>query len=781
MIDYPFKSTLSYAKLAEFWDSQLEANPNDPMAKEIIARLEKTPELRQPIAEQDVIDKHMDTVQMMLTAVFPSIKKDDGIYAAGMPFAMESLHKSKMMEAMMVRAMKEVTPEMMAEYRVQKMLDACTIILNKFYGYDIETKLRFVMDTTDPETGFIQYFQFMIDTDFIDVIPTKELKKIPEEDIRDLLNNQNDLQKWMEVIEPENFEFVGLAIMFLVDVTDRELLSSMKLDLLERDAVTSRAKFDLIENKIRSLTRIPDLRLGMIAYTGNEEDFGSYGGKIWNSILVDTPEELMNSFGECVYGKLQDSLAPMLIDDLKRLDSLTEIEEKILRKGYRNLALLPVWHDGKPIGVLEMASKEVGKLNTMTILGLSEIVPLIGLAAKRSMDERMTKVQAVIKEKYTAIHPAVEWKFAEAASKWVKAQEKGVAVDLPEIAFDEVYPLYGQSDIRDSSVERSRAIQTDMIHQLNLAREVLGKATETKGFPIFDELDYRLGKMIDRVRKGLNSGDEAEVMEFIHREIEPLIDHMEKDERYSDVVERYRSSLDQDHAIVYNHRKAYEESVTTINETISNLIEEEESKAQQAFPHYFEKYKTDGVEYNIYAGPGMFRNNEFGPLYLKNLRLWQLLLMCRVARKAEAIVPDLPVQLRTTHLILAFHTPLAIRFRSDEKKFDVEGTYNLRYEIVKKRIDKAYVKGTEERVTQPGKIAIVYSQQKEAQEYLRFIEYLDSIGIVEGEVEEFELQDLQGVQGLRGIRFAVKQYDVEAEADQKMEELLSLALKQVSE
>ncbi len=28
----------------------------------------------------------------------------------------------------------------------------------------------------------------------------------------------------------------------------------------------------------------------------------------------------------------------------------------------------------------------------------------------------------------------------------------------------------------------------------------------------------------------------------------------------------------------------------------------------------------------------------------------------------------------------------------DEKRFDVDGAYNARYEIVKKRIDKAYVK-----------------------------------------------------------------------------------------
>jgi len=88
----------------------------------------------------------------------------------------------------------------------------------------------------------------------------------------------------------------------------------------------------------------------------------------------------------------------------------------------------------------------------------------------------------------------------------------------------------------------------------------------------------------------------------------------------------------------------------------------------------------------------------------------------------------LPVPLETTHLVLVQHTPLSIRFRFDEKRFDVDGAYDIRYEIVKKRIDKAVVAGTTERLTQPGKIAIVYSQPGEAQEYRSYIEYLQSLG-----------------------------------------------------
>jgi len=116
----------------------------------------------------------------------------------------------------------------------------------------------------------------------------------------------------------------------------------------------------------------------------------------------------------------------------------------------------------------------------------------------------------------------------------------------------------------------------------------------------------------------------------------------------------------------------------------------------------------------------------------------------------------LSLPLETTHLILVHSAPLSIRFRMDEKKFDVDGAYNIRYEIIKKRIDKSLVKDSDERITQPGKIAIIYSQEKDAAEYLQYIEYLKFKDLLIGEIERLELEELQGVSGLKALRIAVK-------------------------
>ena len=116
---------------------------------------------------------------------------------------------------------------------------------------------------------------------------------------------------------------------------------------------------------------------------------------------------------------------------------------------------------------------------------------------------------------------------------------------------------------------------------------------------------------------------------------------------------------------------------------------------------------------------------------------------------------DVSVPLQATHLILVQHQPLSIRFRVDEKRFDVDGAYDIRYEIVKKRIDKARIKGTRERVTQPGQLAIVYSTADEAAEYKRYVDFLQTKGYFASGVEELELEDLPGISGLKALRVTI--------------------------
>jgi len=161
------------------------------------------------------------------------------------------------------------------------------------------------------------------------------------------------------------------------------------------------------------------------------------------------------------------------------------------------------------------------------------------------------------------------------------------------------------------------------------------------------------------------------------------------------------------------------------------------------------------VEFDIYIGQSITPQLPFNVLYLKNLRLWQLTAMAAIAKLTHGLLPTLSKRLQTTQLIFIHSNSIDISFRNDERRFDVEGGYNIRYQVIKKRIDKANIKDTNERLTQPGKIALVYFNKKEADEYVEYINYLQEKGILKPGIEYLDLEELQGVSGLKALRVDV--------------------------
>jgi hypothetical protein len=469
------------------------------------------------------------------------------------------------------------------------------------------------------------------------------------------------------------------------------------------------------------------------------------------------------------YENFIESGKPLIVEDVAISSIPKDIQGQFLSQGIRNMVFIPLRHENEISGVLELGSPNTGDLTTVSLVMLEDVLPLFSLAVKQSFEEQNAKIEAIVKEKFTAIHPSVEWRFTEAAMNLLEKQEKGETAEIEPIIFPEVYPLYGASDIRNSSVERNKAIQQDLITQLTLAKRLLEGVTAYQTLPIFEKLTLATDKHISIIKSGLLSDAEITVHDFLKREIEPVIRHLaDAHPQLQADIERYWEALDPDLGVIYEKRKAFEESLTQINETLSGYIEEEENKAQQMFPHYFEKYKTDGIEYNIYLGSSLVEERVFHSIYLKNLRLWQLITMCEIARRTKALKPHLKIPLETTQMILVHSQPLSIRFRMDERHFDVDGAYNIRYEIIKKRIDKAVIKGTRERLTQPGKIAIIYSQMNEALEYNDYIEYLQEKNLLTNKIERLDLEDLQGVQGLKAIRVEVNLNQKEVEGTKKL-------------
>jgi hypothetical protein len=248
---------------------------------------------------------------------------------------------------------------------------------------------------------------------------------------------------------------------------------------------------------------------------------------------------------------------------------------------------------------------------------------------------------------------------------------------------------------------------------------------------------------------------ERQISSFLSNEIEPVLRHVKKTSNLSDDVDAYFKLINPNTNSVYQYRKDYDTTISSINTELASFLDRRQVEAQNMYPHYFERFKTDGVEHNMYIGESITKEDSFNPIFLYNLRLWQLQVMCEMENAYYKMKSQFPIALDVASMVLVFNQPLSISFRTDEKQFDVDGTYNARYEIVKKRVDKAFIKGTSERVTQQGKLTIVYSQKEDEQEYLRYISFLQARNYLDTDIEIVELEDLQAVTGLKAIRVSI--------------------------
>ncbi|PYN93916.1 MAG: GAF domain-containing protein, partial [Candidatus Rokuibacteriota bacterium] len=559
------------------------------------------------------------------------------------------------------------------------------------------------------------------------------------------------------VLPAERFVLRGVTFLKALEVTDQEVLSALKRDLIDRESIVSPNRFVALQERLRTLFRRPELRLGLAALDGDRVLLLNHGARIQRScIFADSVHHKIQEFAGTLYQRAVKSGRPIIVDDLVGLDRRTAIEDKMVASGVRSFMVAPLHYQNRVIGTLELGSPRPGDLDASQLPKLHEVLPLFSMAVQRSMEELNARIQTQIKERFTAIHPVVEWRFRKAVLDGLERAGDPAAAELDPIVFERVQPLYALSDIRGSSTLRARAIQADLLAQLRLARDVVVAAYEARRLPALDQLRYRIDQHSEQIHDHLAAGDEVGIVTFLRAEVETLLERLGSfDPAVASRVAAYRDALDPRVGTVYRERKIFEESVTRLTEAISAYLELEEQAAQSIFPHYFEKQKTDGVDHQIYVGGSLVEGDDFDPLYLKSLRLWQLMVVCGIAARADRLGAELPLPLQATHLVLVQHAPLSIRFRFDEKRFDVDGAYDIRYEIVKKRIDKALIKGTPERVTQPGQIAIVYGQPAEAQEYRGYLEYLRDLGYIAGEVEELELEELQGVHGLRALRVTV--------------------------
>jgi len=511
----------------------------------------------------------------------------------------------------------------------------------------------------------------------------------------------------------------------------------------------------------QSLLGLKDIKIGFSNYNKRDDKFERVYGIRMNSYLLHEKDENSCSDALCTssYNTLLQNKTFYAVSDVDKFYKLSKgkvPQYKTLKaQGIKSAILAPIANDEGLTGILEIVSEQPKVLNSINANKLVDVMPFIVSAVERSKDEEQNVIEAVIQKECTSIHPSVNWRFEKEARHFIQSQYNGEKPSFNKIAFENIYPLFGQIDIKGSSEARNSATQKDLTIQLQSIKSIIEGAIKLENLPIYEQFLYQINNYLEGLDISFQVDSEQQISAFIKQDIDPLLEHLKVMNVLNEEVNSYFDSIDDKVNALYDHRKKYDDTIALINKEMASLLDKKQIEAQVMYPHYFERFKTDGVEHNMYIGESITKEDSFNPIYLYNLRLWQLQVMCEMENSFYLMQPDFSVKLNVASMILVFNQSLSISFRMDEKHFDVDGTYNARYEIVKKRVDKAYIKGTTERVTQKGKISIIYSQKQDEIEYLRYVKFLQSKKYLDDDIEVVELEDLQAVTGLKAIRVSV--------------------------
>lgn len=631
-----------------------------------------------------------------------------------------------------------------------------SIILERFYNYSLSAQHGFIHHIKDEDSGLNKYFQLDFDTRFIEIEYDGTLPEIAFDNLKLLEDSRlGALDILQQFLPLDQFRFKGFSIIKIKDVTTQQVIEHIKdviVNLSPEKNVygdITAALREILGSEFFDVTLMPVIKLN---------------GRLVNNCFEGLNENMrhdcdkynmpVNDYMEAIqrFAENPEVIFRKKMNAVEGEDPLYEVLRGI---GIKGMLILPIFFQKQLVGILTVYAWKEHVMTENILAALEPAIPLLEQLLQTTIDDFNIVLDNVVKEKFTSLQPSVEWRFNEVAFEYLQQKKLKNKAEITPVYFEDVHPLYGAVDIRNSTLERNLALSADMQSQLKFLMELLDKLRHKKDIGLINEMIYKCRKWLDQISEFITSDDEFLLNLFFEEEVTPFLLHFQQtNPSLKDGINDYFIAIGPT-GVAFNNRRALETSLQMLNQTIGNLLEQMNVEIQSTYPCYFEKYRSDGVEYDIYIGQSITPDNEFHPLYLKNLRLWQLNSMAIIAKLTNAMKQEMPRKLDTTQLIFVHSNTIDISFRNDEHRFDVEGAYNIRYEMIKKRIDKVKIKGTEQRLTQPGKIALVYFHPKDVEEYVSHIHYLQDQQILTEEIEFLELEELQGVTGLKALRVTV--------------------------
>ncbi|WP_295767689.1 hypothetical protein [uncultured Mucilaginibacter sp.] len=705
-------------------------------------------------------------LELIYSALSPVLQSEDNCFwALSTPVPNEILYSTDAFHKLITsKGIEEASSSIITnddELRRQQLEYVYRLILKRLYHFSSVLSSNVYYTYHHPVTGLCRHYHIHVNTSFIDIQVKGPLPDLEFETIENYLQDDNGgVSILAEILPLSLFKLEGFSVITLEDVTARRAIDDIR-DAINESTEDQKALYQKVIDSLKVLTENTEVKFGLLPFLKLNGQPLFDQSSCSESILIQSASKY--GVAEAAYHALVTRYEKE--PKAKFFSSITEALEnkyfflKVLREsGIKSYAVIPVFHNKHIAGIMEVYSEKELVFYENLLSRLEFALPLVAQLLQNTIEYFNDCITDVIKEKFTSIQPAVQWKFNEVAWDYIKnPNRRRKKKEQNDITFKNVFPLYGAIDIRNSTIERNIALQQDMRRVTKLLLKILLTLDEQYPNDRWQPLIDKANNWLQVLQNPINAGEEVTLNAFLEDEAGKVLSEFKNGNAESaELLDRYLEMISQENdGPAFTQRNRLENAMQTINHCINKYFEQAQHRLQSIYPCYFEKFRTDGVEYDIYVGQTISPQQSFSHDCLKQMRMWQLTSMVEVARQTHQLLERLPAVLQTTQLIFIHSMAIDICFRNDERRFDVEGAYNIRYEVIKKRIDKVMLADGSERLTQPGKIAIVYFTEEEAKEQLEYIKELQGKNLVKPEVEHLQLEELQGVVGLKALRLSV--------------------------
>ncbi|KQR71129.1 GAF domain-containing protein [Pedobacter sp. Leaf176] len=758
------ESNLSFRPLVNYLKNRLktEKTVKSEFYRFLLEKIEKENALLGNITAQE-LSKHKETLELIFTILTPLMANENELFwALSTPVPDEIFFSTNAF----YQFFKDHDPKNKVNKdnnndpsEVKHLKFIYNLILDRFYNFTSVLKNEIIYAHVNPENKLTQYYNIQNDTQFIDIQHKGTLPELDFEVLAQHFQDGSEIDYLTKVLPLKKFTFEGFSVISITDVTLQHAIEGIRSALVDHNYQTE--AYNHVTQALKTLSGNGDFEFGLMPFLTVNNKLVFDNQDFSQSMLINSAKA-SNMEEEVFYSlvdKYKEDPRPIFVSSINEDQMAKDPFLRVLKAaGVCSYSVLPIYYNKQLAGVLEVYSSKEVVVDDKLLSRLRPALPLIGQLFQYSIEEFNAKMDAVLMDKFTALQPSVQWKFNEAVWHFIQQNKKNKKhTQIETVMFKNMYPLFGAVDIRNSTTERNQALKEDMhVHLLNIIKTLKG-LRKFVYLDLIDKLIFNCNDWIVRISNVASSNEEMLLNEFLAAEVYPFfsvikVNHPDT----AEIIDDYFSEIRPETGLFYENRRKLEVSMQTINMEVSQYLETAQANLQSSYPCYFAKFRTDGVEYDIYIGQDIAPNKPFDLLYLKNIRLWQLTSMVEIARLSKNLIGEMPRPLETTQLVFIHSNSIDISFRNDERRFDVEGAYNIRYEVVKKRIDKVLIKGTSERLTQPDKIAMVYFNAEEAKEYFEYIKYLQDQGLLNDDLEQLDLEELQGVSGLKALRVGVK-------------------------